>query len=61
MVVTYKGFRLFAIPRAGGHFVRVRPQDQPRKHRETSFVETAVFATEACAIEEAKRLIDFGS
>jgi hypothetical protein len=58
MVTTYSGFKLFALPRDGGHFVRLRTQNWPYRNREAPFTETDVFASEGRAIQEAKRLVD---
>lgn len=61
MVLQYKGYNLFALPRDGGFFVRLKSQRWPIRHREAPFVETAVFSTEQEAIGEATRLLDCDS
>lgn len=58
MAAEYKGFKLFLIPRDGGHFVRLRSQKWSMPTRESPFIETDVFPSEADALREAKRLLD---
>jgi hypothetical protein len=58
MALEYRGFKLFAIPRAGGHFVRFRVGNWSFRNLEAPFAETSIFATEGGAVREAKRLVD---
>lgn len=58
MAVIYKGFNLYVIPLAGGHFVRMKPCDWPHRHREAPFAETCVFPREDMALAEARQMID---
>jgi hypothetical protein len=58
MVSLYGGFKLFTLPRSGGHIVRLRRQNWPYRNREAPFTETTVFSSEGGAIREAKRLVD---
>jgi hypothetical protein len=60
MAVHYKGFRIYAIPRDGGYFARLRKHDLPFCRREAPFIETDVFLSEADALQEAKRMADGG-
>ena len=60
MALQYRGFRIFAIPRDGGYFARLRKPDLPFYRREAPFIETQVFRCEADAVQEAKRLADSG-
>lgn len=57
--MLYNGYKLFALPRDGGHFVRMR-RDQiwPHFTIESRFFETSVFESELEAIQEAQRLVD---
>lgn len=58
MATHYRGFKLFTIPREGGHFVRLRSQKWVVRTHEAPFIETGVFPSEAEALREAKRLLD---
>lgn len=58
MVTTYGGFKMFTLPRSGGHIVRLRVLKWPYLHREAPFTETPVFSSKGAAMDEAKRLVD---
>lgn len=58
MALHYKGFRIYAIPRDGGYFARLRRPEQPFSRRETPFIETEIFRSEADALQEARRMVD---
>lgn len=58
MAHQYKGFRIYAIPRDGGYFARLRKPELPFSRRESLFIETEVFRSEADAMQEAKRMVD---
>ncbi|HEX2760779.1 MAG TPA: hypothetical protein VHM27_09710 [Rhizomicrobium sp.] len=60
MTQHYKGFRIYAIPRDGGYFARLRRPELPFSRRESLFIETGVFHSEADAVQEAKRMVDGG-
>ena len=58
MAHQYKGFRIYAISRDGGYFARLRKPELPFSRRESLFIETEVFRSEADAMQEAKRMVD---
>lgn len=60
MAHQYKGFRIYAIPRDGGYFARLRKPELPFCRRESPFIETEVFHCESDALQEARRLADDG-
>lgn len=60
MAQHYKGFRIYAIPRDGGYFARLRKPEIPFSRREAPFIETGTFRSEADALQEARRMVDGG-
>lgn len=60
MALHYKGFRIYAIPRDGGYFARLRKPELPFCRREAPFLETEIFRSEADALREARRMVDGG-
>ena len=60
MALQYRGFRIYAIPRDGGYFARLRRPELSFCRREAPFIETEVFRCEADALQEAMRLADSG-
>lgn len=60
MALHYKGFRIYAIPRDGGYFARLRRPELSICRREAPFIETEVFKSEDDALQEAMRLADSG-
>ena len=60
MALHYRGFRIYAIPRDGGYFARLRKPELSFCRREAPFIETEVFRCEADALQEAMRLADSG-